>query len=250
MKLSDPRFLAVYSGSVTAALLVLLLSGSSPAKRKTSFDEIDVKRINVVEPDGTLRMVISDKARFPGWIMKGQEHPSDRKTTGLLFFNEEGTENGGLIFGGYKGPDGKVAAGGSLTFDQYEQDQVIQMVQSEDNGSRTAGLKVNDAPDLPIDFGASAKLSAKIAGMKDGPEKEAELENYRKLYGLKNRIFMGKSSDHSASLVLRDQQARKRIVLEVAPDGTPSMKFLDEKGQVISKFPPESRGPEAPAAGS
>lgn len=234
--LSDPKFLAVYSGSVTAALLVLLLSGSSPAGgKKASFDEIEVKRINVVEPDGTLRLVISDKARFPGLIMKGKERQYDRKTTGFLFYNDEGTENGGLIFGGARGPDGKVSAGGSLTFDQYEQDQVVQLMQSEDNGKRSAGLWVNDAPEIAMDLDASAKLAA----MKDGPEKDAEAAKYRKLYGLKNRIFAGKNGDHSAAIVLRDREARKRIVIQVAPDGTPGLQFLDENGKVTAQFPPE-----------
>ena len=48
-------------------------------------------------------MVISNKADFPGIIIKGKETPHpDRKTAGMLFFNDEGTENGGLIFGGSK----------------------------------------------------------------------------------------------------------------------------------------------------
>ena len=39
-------------------------------------------------------MVLSDKAQFPGLIVKGKEYPHpDRKTAGMLFFNAEGTEN-------------------------------------------------------------------------------------------------------------------------------------------------------------
>ena len=78
--------------------------------KKASFDEIDVKRINLIEPDGTLRLVISDKANFPGLIVKGKEGISARSATaGMLFFDDEGTENGGLIFGGSKNKNGKVA---------------------------------------------------------------------------------------------------------------------------------------------
>ena len=51
----------------------LLLMG---AKSKVSdFDEIRVHRLDVTEPDGTLRMVISNKDRLPSVIIKGKERP-------------------------------------------------------------------------------------------------------------------------------------------------------------------------------
>ncbi|MBI5630769.1 MAG: hypothetical protein HY921_07790 [Elusimicrobia bacterium] len=230
----DARFLAVYSGVVTAVLLVVLLGAFAPAKNRVKFDELEVQRINIVEPDGTLRLAISNKARFPGFIMKRKERSYDRSTAGVLFFNDEGTENGGLIFGGRKGSDGKVSAGGSLTFDQYEQDQVVQIVQNESDGQRLAGFKVNDAPETPIDFDAFDKLN-KL----EGAEKEAELERLRKNGKLlRQRIFVGKRSDRSALIVLRDREERERIVIEVAPDGSPSMRFLNEEGKVVSRLPP------------
>ena len=57
---------------LTAAFAILLLTAAS---KKTKFDEIDVQRINVLEPDGTLRMVISNHARLPGIIVRGKERP-------------------------------------------------------------------------------------------------------------------------------------------------------------------------------
>ena len=66
MKLvSRERFLEIYAGVVTAVFAITVFGGFAGA-RKTTFDEIDVHRINIVEPDGTLRLVISDQARFPG----------------------------------------------------------------------------------------------------------------------------------------------------------------------------------------
>ncbi len=112
--LTDVRFLAFYSGAATALVAVLLLTGfrqqesSKKFESPSKFESIDVQRINVVEPDGTLRMVISNKSAAPGAIIRGKEyaHP-DRQSAGILFFNDEATENGGLIFGGAKGKDGK-----------------------------------------------------------------------------------------------------------------------------------------------
>src|SRR5262245_13208431 len=70
------RFLVVYSFVLTGMLAVTVFT--APAPKKTSFDEIDVHRINVLEPDGTLRMVISNHARFPGIIVHGKEKPFER----------------------------------------------------------------------------------------------------------------------------------------------------------------------------
>jgi len=67
------RFLVVYSGILTAVFVATIFLGAKQAaSRKEAFNEIDVQRINIVEPDGTVRMIISDTARAPGTIFKGQ----------------------------------------------------------------------------------------------------------------------------------------------------------------------------------
>src|ERR1700761_7426368 len=159
---SHPRFLAIYSGILTIALAVVVLAGFTESRQKQTFDEITVHRINVVEPDGTLRMVISNKAAFPGVIIKGKETPHpDRATAGMLFFNDEGTENGGVIFGGSKDKDGKVSSYGHLSFDQYEQDQVFTIDAGEENGQRTSELRIIDEPDHPLkqDIDMAARIA-------------------------------------------------------------------------------------------
>ena len=53
------------------------------AAKVQRFDEIDVHRVNVREPDGTLRLVISNDARLPGVIVRGKENPPvDRPVRG------------------------------------------------------------------------------------------------------------------------------------------------------------------------
>ena len=113
------RFLIVYSGILTLAFMVTVLCGFTLIDR--TFDQITVHRINVVEPNGTLRMVISDHAELPGVIVKGkQEAPPTRPQAGMLFYNDEGSEVGGLIFAGHKNSRGQVVdSGGSLSFDKY-----------------------------------------------------------------------------------------------------------------------------------
>ena len=113
------RLLAVYSALLTTLLAAFTLAGSAAAKVQR-FDEIDVHRINLREPDGTLRMVMSNHARLPGVIVRGKENPPvDRPYAGMLFYNDEGTENGGLVFGGHRNASGEVVdAGVALSFDR------------------------------------------------------------------------------------------------------------------------------------
>ena len=99
----------VYSCVVSTALLASLLMGAN--SKPTRFDEVSVHRLNITESDGTLRMVISNKDRLPPVMIKGKERPEMgevRPQAGMIFYNDEETENGGLIFSGRKndkGPD-------------------------------------------------------------------------------------------------------------------------------------------------
>jgi hypothetical protein len=234
---SSPRFLVIYSGVLTIAFAVVVLAGFAESRQKQTFDEIDVHRINVIEPDGTLRLVISDKAAFPGIIIKGKETPHpDRNTAGMLFFNDEATENGGLIFGGSKDKQGKVSSYGHLSFDQYEQDQVFSIDAGEENGQRSSELRILDQPDHPI---SSDLAAAERIGKLPADQQPAAWKQYRETTAhSQTRLVLGRSDDRSVALRLKDIQGRDRIVILVQPDGSPVMQFLDENGKVMSQLPP------------
>jgi hypothetical protein len=233
--LDGRRFLVVYSGVLTVAFGALVLVAANPAGRE-SFDEIDVQRINVVEPDGTIRLVLSSKARLPGILFGGEEyeHPT-RRTAGILFYNDEGTENGGLVFGGETDSTGKVSAYGHLSFDQYEQDQVLVLDATEDGGNRKAGVSVWDRPDWSIE-----ELIRLVERVKDLPESERNVE-YSRFFADRERahprLYLGKSHDGSVSLRLNDAEGRERLIVQVAADGTPAVRFLDEEGEEVARFP-------------
>ena len=83
--------------SLFLSVFVLLVSGFV-GRNRTNFDEITVQRINIVEPGGTLRTIISSKAAAPGVYVKGKEEPrEDPPTAGMIFLNDEGSEIGGLM---------------------------------------------------------------------------------------------------------------------------------------------------------
>jgi hypothetical protein len=234
--LSSPRFLAIYSGVLTATFAVVVLAGFVESRQKQTLDEINVQRINLLEPDGTLRMVISNKAEFPGIIIKGKETPHpDRRTAGMLFFNDEGTENGGLIFGGSMDKEGKVSSYGHLSFDQYEQDQVFTIDAGEENGKRSSELKILDQPDHPI--GEDLEAASRIGKLPKEQRSAAWKAYLGKTAHSAPRVLLGRSQDRSVALRLKDLQGRDRIVIRVEADGTPVLEFFDEQGKVTSRLP-------------
>ena len=141
----------------------------------------------------------------------------------MIFFNDEGTENGGLIFDG-KMVGGKPIGGGSLSFDRYEQDQVVQMLADEDGNERTAGFNVFDRPNTRITFDLLDRVEKLPVN-----ERAAFYERT----GLKgrNRVFVGRSADGASSVVLRDAAGRARLVLSVTAGGAARLTFLDPTGK-------------------
>jgi hypothetical protein len=200
------RFLAVYAGVLTLVFVLMILYGFTSTDRH--FDEITVHRINVVEPDGTLRMVFSDHAELPGVIVHGkQKYPATRPQAGMLFYNDEGSEVGGLIFAGHKNAKGEVVdSGGSLSFDKYGTGQVVQLAGVDDKTDKFSGLSVS--------------------GYAGGRRSQ--------------RIWVGRDGKGDATVALMDAKGRKRILLDVAADGASSMSFLDANGKVIDRFPATS----------
>jgi len=232
------RFLVVYSGVLTAIFAVTVLSGFvGTTTKKTALDELTVQRINIVEPDGTLRMVISNKATEPGIIIKSKEHPHpSRSDAGIIFYNDEGTENGGFLFSGKMGQDGQGESSGHLSFDEYEQDQALVAEYGQKGGKHYSRLVFADNPDVPMS--KLVEFTDSISQLPDDEKKKRMAEfvasNH---YKVKPRMVLGRMPDETVMLGLNDAEGRPRIRMQVAPDGTPSLQMLDEKGKVIGQVP-------------
>ncbi|HEX2919509.1 MAG TPA: hypothetical protein VHN81_13405 [Edaphobacter sp.] len=240
---SSRGFLTIYSGALTVALAAVLLTGAHRSAN-ASFDQITVHRINIVEPDGTTRMVLSDHAEFPGAYYMGKEYPrTDRDATGILFNNDEGTENGGLIFGGKKDAHGVTHSWGHLSFDEYNRDQTLAMESDSEGSSRNTYYAVND-DDRP--YSQTPEFSAewqRIKAMPQGPERTVAAKAWHAKYpgGIINRAYLGRSRDKDVNLTLRDQQGRARLVARVAANGEPTLEFLDQQGKVVRSFTADSK---------
>jgi hypothetical protein len=230
------RFLKAYSLIMTLLFGVIAFTSITRADQKPKFEEIDVERINVVEKDGKLKLVISNKDRFPDPVIDGKSYPLRQggKTGGMIFYNEKGDEYGGLSFSGQE-KDGARRAGAGLLFDQFNQDQTIGITYGESDGRRSAGLNVWDRPDRPLSEMVE-KLQA-IHKMPDGPEKTQALQKFRDTSGVAQRVFVGKNRERAATIVLSDPQGHPRIQLIVDAQGAARLEFLDEKGAVVDRFP-------------
>ncbi len=76
-------------------------SPPSPRRRRTQrIDELTVQRLNVVDANGTLRFVLANKDRMHPGVMDGVTIDRPRPVAGMLFFNDEGDEVGGLTYTG------------------------------------------------------------------------------------------------------------------------------------------------------
>lgn len=232
------RLLKAYS--VFTTLFLGVLSIAAFRQQRTRFTEIDVERINVVEPDGKLRLVISNRPRSIGPIYQGKPFGyAGGNRPGLIFFNDEGTENGGLTFTGRKREDGKYSSSVGMSFDQFNQDETLTLRYSDENGRKTSGITIAERDERDIYELIQQRDS--IMKMTDSTARTAALE---KLLGPRNgvplratRVYMGRDPNKNAMLTLSDPMGRPRLRLRVDSLGKAAVEFLDEAGMVTRTLP-------------
>ena len=231
------KLIAALSVAVGAgALIPLTFASADTPAQPTHFDEISVNRLNIVEPDGRYRLVLANSARFPGLFMNGREYRHHSRTGGgMLFFNDDGDEVGGLT---YRSNAQNRSASAGITFDQYKQDQTVSLLYGESNGQRQAGMRVWDRPDTSIE--PLMQMSDRAARAPNDAERQRIREEMR-AHAMANggvgaeRMFVGKVQG-DAIVRLADPQGRPRLVMRVDASGAPSIQFLDENGAVVRRI--------------
>jgi hypothetical protein len=240
------RWLKAWAAISTLALTVLLW-GAFRSRQTSHMTVLDVERINIVEPDGSLALVISNADRIPGPVVEGKELARELSSgrtgsAGMIFFNARGDEVGGLTFRGREA-DGTYSAGGILAFDQFRQDQVVAVQYSDRGTSRSAGISVWDrSTDMTI--GELVELVTASRGA-PGPARDSALQRLQRLQnsgGLGgSRIFLG-SQDRTAALRINDTSGRVRIRLYVDSADVARLEFLNERGEVVQTLPGTGSG--------
>lgn len=232
------QFFLLRAYAVTSSLILIVLAAA--AFRQTtsakSLGEITVERLNVVDANGTLRMVLSGKDKMHPGVMDGVTIDRPRPVAGMLFFNDEGDEVGGLTYTGtVAGGRGRANAG--IMFDQLKQDQTIGISYSESNGQRSAGLQVWDRSDTVRLSELIAKLNA-ANKLPAGALREKAVADVRSTAPPgPRRVFVGKTQDKAATMVLSDGEGRARLRLAVDVGGNPRIEILDETGKVVTRIP-------------
>ena len=235
------RLLKVYATVITALLGTVSLAAFRQASQKQRFTEIDVERINIVEPDGKLRMVISNRPRSIGPIYKGKPFGyAGGSRPGIIFFNDEGTENGGLTFEGKRQPDGTFRAQSGFSFDQFNQDQVLYFQYNDNNGRRNMGLTIADRADVDI-YDLVAERDSITKAIPEGPARTAALQKWAQPRNgvplAAPRVYVWRDASKAAVLNLSDRTGKPRLRLTVDSLGAPSLEFLDATGNVTSRLP-------------
>lgn len=206
---------------------VAVLVGAKSITKNATFHSIDAERINIREPDGTLRLTISNRDSFPGAFVKNKEIKHPRDMAGFLFMNDEGTEQGGLIYNGRLETPDHPSSGLSLTFDRYQQDQQMQLLGVDENGRHFAGISFNDVAD---------GQERPVFSARDKAEMEAGH------HAITPRVYLGKAADQNATLQLMDAAGKPRITFRVTPSGDARILFLDEHGRTVKEISAANEG--------
>jgi hypothetical protein len=214
----------LFSLCLGAALIWLIVT-------RNSADHLTVHRLDIVDADGKLRLAISNRQELPDLIVEGKPFPRNGKDAGMIFFNNEGSECGGLQVSGSKN-GAALDQDLSLTFDQYHGDQNLQLMYAQSSAEKTAGLRIFDRPDQ--DITEVAAEVAKIRALSDGAEKESRLQALR----AKNpqRAFFGKR-EGLPGVWLKDAAGKERLRLYIDTAGDPHIELLDKDGQVTYRLP-------------
>jgi hypothetical protein len=219
---------------VTTVLLVINLF--HPLLPTQHFKLIEANKVNIREADGTLKASLSNARGFKVFGRTDQ----DVTFSGLMFYNEEGKEEGGLVYEGRALPGGQRASAG-LTFDQYLQDQNIYLhhdEQKDANGfSIDDGLSINARPDF-----TQGREEYQIYNRLDKlPEEQKEAESLKAAQAGKimtPRVFVGvrrglkdKTAYDDTGLFIRNRWGQRAIRLYVDNDNKPHFEIYDPEGK-------------------
>ena len=227
------RFLKVYALLMTVLFIVMAFSGFTQSALKQNFDEITAKQIILTDSNGKIRV------RLGGDL---------GKRGGILFYNDEETEAGGLLYSGKRDKDGKIDAFSLLTMDQFKSDQVVVLAYDHNGDRKRYGLTINDRPDV---MSAQAdeiirELGKALSQAEQSGKSSAEMDALRREYLSRipardivaRRLFAGRDVEGASLMTLSDPDGKPRLRLQVDKLGQASISFLDPSGRAVRTIKP------------
>ena len=158
------------------------------------------ERIDIRNSKGANRVVISNEEHIPNPIIAGKEFERRVAPAGLIFYDKNGDERGGIAISEHENLNLN-----ALAFDYQNADAIG--IYAQDNlvtDYFKAGLTINDK-----DISGKPGLNT-------------------------NRIDLA-TENGNAALVIKDANEIPRIILKVDSAGSPSIEMLDPSGKVTWK---------------
>ena len=171
-------------------------------------DRISARRIDIVDEDGTIRMTLA--AETPAPIIDGIQYRRAFGVSGLILYDEKGSERGGF---GVADVDGGMAV---LALDHPAMDAIGWRVSPD--GS--VAFSINQAPPLIRDPGLGDRL---VPGVETS-----------------TRIKLSVAADGTPAVALADREDRPRVRMTVTEEGYGAIEFLNAAGEVIHVLAPEA----------
>jgi len=234
------RFLWLYAAVISIVLIMMLLLLFINRGDSNRFKELSAEKINIIERDGTVKLSLFNQATLPAGMINGVKLPrSGDVASGLMFYNTEGEECGGLIYSNSV-EKGQGRNSASMTFDQYKQDQVVQLVNdwSDANGSsfEKKGLQVNDRPAFPLNNTFHTLDSLQKIYKTDTAAYQAAIQKLGEQgYFGATRLFIGQK-EKNTGLFINDSTGMKRLALFVDAGNRPRIVFYDKEGKEVREL--------------
>lgn len=171
-----------------------------------------------------------------------QKQPGGVQFSGLMFYNQEGDEEGGLIYRG-KAMQGGQDTDASLTFDQYRQDQNVYLHHEEHKDFKETsiddGLTIISRPDwtrVKAEYGVYAELDRLSEEQREGLQfkalQEGKISTRRLFFGDRRGTRNGTAYD-DAGIFIRNRWGRDAIKLYVDYENKPHFEVYDQLGKSV-----------------
>lgn len=215
---TDMRRLKALLGAMAVAGSTGALIAATGPSRDAEFGTITAERVNIVEPDGVFRAVLTNGSRSPGPMKEARIGAPEGKRNfpfgGLILYDQAGQEQGGMGTGG-SAKQGTIAA------------NVLDWP-ADANGGFGEAIATFRRVD------AEGKASSGIQFV-DRPPAGSDPTD-----GVDRRRIKLQNVDRDAEVLLADASGKDRIKLRVDADGEASIEIVDQVGKTVFRAPERS----------
>ncbi len=220
---------------VLSAIVVALVTADVVVLSR-GVDTLRARSVAIVDPDGTVRMLMANSDRYPPPLFHGRVvAPRVGNQPGLVFYNADGTEQGALRWTSRR--DGKSTSQfAALSFDQFEQNDQLIIAASDNNHERHAGVEGVEYVDDRSLPALIQELNRTMAAAPNAAARAKAKERYvRDHFHGARRFYIGYDLDAS-TIELGDRSGHARLRLGVAGSGAAVVQFLDAHGRITREI--------------